>query len=72
MEGQFEISTKLVFNDIVHIIKQKNKRIRPPKTDKNKDIDEGNKNNSDKDESSNEEINNIKQLFLYLKLYGLI
>ena len=57
MEGQFEISTKLVFNDIVHIIKQKNKRIRPPKTDKNKDIDEGNKNNSDKDESSNEEIN---------------
>ena len=58
MEGQFEISTKLVFNDIVHIIKQKNKRIKPQKSDKNKDIDDENKSNSEKDENSNEEINN--------------
>ena len=57
MEGQFEISTKLVFNDIVHIIKQKNKRIKPQKSDKNKDIDDENKSNSEKDENSNEEIN---------------
>ena len=55
MEGQFEISTKLSYDDLKQIIKKKNKRIISEQNDKEKE--ERNKSDNENIEISEEEIN---------------
>ena len=55
MEGQFEISTKLSYDDLKQIIKKKNKRIISEQNDKEKE--ERNKSDNENIGISDEEIN---------------
>ena len=63
MEGQFEISTKLSFDDIIQILKQKNKRIKPQKYNENTLVKDENikvEINKDNVDENNNEDENIK------------
>ena len=57
MEGQIEISTKLSFEEIYKIFKNKNKKFKLQKTEKDKNLEEENKYSIENEENSGEIIN---------------
>ena len=57
MEGQFEVSTKLSYEGISKILKQKNKKIQIQKNDINKSLEEESKNKSENIDNLEENIN---------------